>query len=158
MSFSLLKKNLFMCCELQEIWHTISLSHIDEVPTKTLVAYVASGGSLRVGYAFRTRSSLAVYYDEGTSSSGNRPLKKSFPPVCATFLVFNGITTDKPESELTSIDLDLEWLSQNVVEKIRSGLGSQRSVWGETFDKIIDSLHDLPIEKLTKVLNYIHNE
>lgn len=157
MSFSLLKKNLFMCCELQEIWHTISLCHIDEVPTKTLVAYVASGGSLRIGYAFRTCSVLTVYYDE-CLSSGNRPLKKSFPPICATFLVFNGITTDQKESELTNIDLDLEWLTQNVIEKIHSGLGSKRSVWGETFDKIIDSLHDLPIEKLTKVLSYIHNE
>jgi hypothetical protein len=157
MSFSTLKKNLFMCCELQEIWHTISFSHIDEVPVKTLVAYVASGGSLRIGYAFRTRSTLAVYYDEELSS-GKRPLKRSFPPVCATFLVFNGITTKKTESELTNIDLDLEWLTQNVIEKIHSGLGSQRSAWGKTFDQIIDSLHELPIEKLSKVLNYIHSE
>ena len=151
-----LPENLSQCRELQPLLPSISCSCIDEVPTKTLVAFVASGGSLRIGYTFRTHSSLTVYYDDDTSTTTTeRPLKKAFPPVCAMFLVFHDIITEKTESQLTNADLEMGWLTPNVVEEIHLALKSQRSMWGEKFDHVIDAIHDHSVEQLEKILNYV---
>lgn len=148
--------DLFSCHELRPMSHSMSFSCINDVPTKTLVAFVASGGSLRIGYAFRTHSSLIVYYDNSNSPDENtRPLKKAFPPVCAVFLVFQEMTTNKTESQLTNKDVGFEWLTPMVLEKIHYKLQSQRSLWGETFDHVVDSIHDLSVEQLSKVLAYV---
>lgn len=150
-------QDLFSCLELQSMWHSMSFCSINQVPTKTLVAFVASGGSLRIGYAFRSHSSLTVYYDEKGEMDTvvDRRLKRSFPPVCAIFLVFQDITTEKTESQLTNRDVEFEWLTPHVVERFHWKLQSQRSLWGETFDEVLDSLHDLSTEQLIKVLNYV---
>lgn len=153
MSFS--EDDLFSCPELRHMWHTMSFSCINQVPTRTLVAFVASGGSLRIGYAFRTHSSLTVYYDDNSSDEKTRLLKKAFPPICAMFLVFQEMTTDKTESQLTNEDVEFEWLTPTVLEKIHYKLQSQRSLWGETFDRVLDSIHDLSVEQLSKVLTYV---
>lgn len=156
MTFS---EDLFLCSELQPMWHTMSFCCINQVPTKTLVAFVASGGSLRIGYAFRTHSSLTVYYDDDNSNSSEettRSLKKAFPPICAMFLVFQEMTTNKTESQLINKDVEFEWLTPTVMEKIHYKLQSQRSLWGETFDHVLDSIHDLSVEQLSKVLTYVN--
>jgi len=152
-----LSEDLFLCPELQSMWHTLSFCCINQVPTKTLVAFVASGGTLRIGYAFRTYSSVAVYYDDNFPEGDPRTLKKSFPPICAMFLVFPEITTNKTESQLTNKDVEFEWLTPVVLEKIHCKLQSQRSLWGHTFDNVLDSVHDLSVDQLTKVLTYVKN-
>ena len=150
-------EDLCSCPELRSLWHTMTFCSIDQVPTKTLVAYVACGGSLRLGYTFRTHSSLIVYYDnkENIDNAVERRLEKSFPPIGIMFLVFQEIITNKTESQLTNKDLEFEWLTPAIVEKIHCKLQSQRSIWGETFDRVIDSLHDLSVEQLTKVFKYV---
>ena len=147
-------ENLYHCRELQPLLSSVSFCCIDQVPTKTLVAFVASGGSLRIGYTFRTHSSLTVYYDDDTTTT-ERSLIKSFPPVCAMFLVFHDIVTEKTESQLTNADLEIKWLTPSVVEEIHLALKSQRSMWGKTFDQVIDAIHDHSVEQLEKVLNYV---
>ena len=152
-----LPENLLQCQELQPFLPSITFSCIDEVPTKTLVTFVGSGGSLRIGFAFRTHSSLTVYYDDAatTPTTTERPLRKSFPPVCTMFLVFHDTITEKTESQLTNTDLKMTWMNFNVVEEIHSALKSQRSMWGETFDHVIDAIHDHSVEQLEKIMNYV---
>jgi hypothetical protein len=123
------------------------------VPTKTLVAFVASGGTLRIGYALRTHACLTIYYYD--DSKEETTLKKSFPPICAMFLVFQGIATDKTESQLSNKDADFDWFTPMVLEKIHYKLQSQRSLWGETFDEVLDSVHDFSVDQLTKLINYV---
>ena len=150
-------QEVFLCPELM-LSMSLSFSCINQVPTRTLVAFVASGGSLRIGYAFRTHSTLTVYYyDENEiENDGNpRALTRSFPPICATFMVFHEITTNKTESQLTNKDVEFEWLTPMVLEKIHATLQSQRSLWGQTFDGVLDSIHDLSVEQLTRVLEYV---
>lgn len=151
-----LSEDLFLCPELRFMWHAMSFCCINQVPTKTLVAFVASGGSLRIGYAFRTHSSLTVYYDDNSSDENTRSLKKAFPPICAMFLVFQEMITNKTESQLTNKDVEFGWLTPMVLEKIHYKLQSQRSLWGETFDRVLDSIHDLSVEQLLKVLTYVN--
>ena len=71
------------------------------------------------------------------------------------FLVFHDIVTEKTESQLTNTDLEIGWLTPSVVEEIHLALKSQRSMWGKTFDQVIDAIHDHSVEQLEKVLNYV---
>ena len=114
------------------------------------------GGSLRIGYAYRFHSSVIVYYDDTPYCDlRNRPLKKSFPPVSTWILTFEEITTDKTGYQLTSDDLEFGWLTEDVMEMLMKELGAQRGLWRNTLDEVIDSLHDLSVESLKRVVKYI---
>lgn len=154
--FSCFQENLPLSHDLKQIGHRIHFAGIDNVPTKTLVAFVATGGSLRIGFAYRFHSTLVIYYDDDPfSDMTNRPLKRSFPPVSTVFLVFDETTSSEYGDKLTSDDMEFEWFTQDVVELIKSELGAQQGIWRNCLDNVIDSLHNLPAEGLLKVLKYV---
>jgi len=154
--FSTFDTKLMLCQDLLQIGNGVHFSGIDNVPNKTLVAFVASGGSFRIGYAYRFHSTLIVYYDDTPySDMTNRPLKKSFPPVSTLLIVFNQISTDKSGEQLISDDLDFDWLDKEAIELLKTKLGAQTGLWRNTLDDVIDSLNDLSLESLTKALKYV---
>lgn len=148
-----------LCHDLLQVGNGVKFMGVNNVPSRTLVAFVASAGSFRIGFAYRFHSTLIVYYDDSPYSDKiNRPLTKSYPPVSTFLIVFNDITTDKQGEQLVSDDLHFDWLDEEVIELMKKRLGAQRGILRNTFDDVVDSLNDLSLESLAKVLNYVKSQ
>jgi hypothetical protein len=116
------------------------------------VAFVATGGSLRVGFAYRYGSTINVVYETSESV-----LKISHPPVGTFVLSFPKEITSKKANELTPEDLNLPWLTPDAIGVITSELGAHvGGAWQGALDEVVDACFDLSLGQLKKLSKFLH--
>ena len=136
---------------LRDIGHGVRLCRADSIESRTLVAFVATGGSVRIGYAYRNGSNTTVMCK--TSHGG---VKKTIPPVSTLLLNFTEQRTNQNPDQLKATDLHIPWLTYDRQQLIWTELGAQLGEWQDAFDDLIDSFIDLPVESLCKIQKNIH--
>ena len=138
--------------KLRDLEHGVRLCRADSVTNRTLVAFVATGGSLRIGFAYRYGSTINVLYKTSDSV-----LKTSHPPVGTFVLHFSKEITSKKANELTSEDLNLPWLTPEAMGVITSELGAHvGGAWQGVLDEVVDACFDLSLEQLKKLSKFLH--
>ena len=137
---------------VRDIGHGVRLCRADSIESKTLVAYVATGGSVRIGYAYRNGSNTTVM-----CSTLQGDVKKTTPPVGTLLLNFTDQRTNRSPDQLTGEDFLIPWLTQEHHRLIWTELGAQLGEWQDAFDDVIDSFIDLPVQSLRKIQAYVES-
>jgi hypothetical protein len=139
--------------EVKDLGHGVRLCKVDAVESCTLVAFVATGGTLRVGYAYRNGSNIIVYCRDRHGNVSSRS-----PPVGVLIISFADHITQKRGHELVSADFDIDWFSHDAITLISAELGAHIAEWEEAFDDLIDSLMGLTVKNLRKLARQINGD
>lgn len=131
---------------VQDLGHGVRLCKVDAVESRTLVAFVATGGTFRIGYAYRNGSNILVYCRDRHGNVCSRS-----PPVGILVISFADQTTQKKCHELVSEDFEIDWLSHAAISLIAAELGAHTVEWAEALDDLIDSLMGLTVENLRQL-------
>ena len=139
---------------VRELGHGVRLCKVDSVESRTLVAFVATGGTFRIGYAYRNGSNIVVYCRNNMTGA----IRARSPPVGVLVLNFRDFTTQRRGPDLISEDFDIDWLTHEAITLMAAELGAQTVAWAEAFDDLIDSLMELTVESLRRITRQLNRE